>query len=283
MSSEGWFDGVSTVVAEPLKFKAKLAIGEDAYTSLRLKKTAYELWDAMGAATTVSAVAKSSAVASTFFAPTGLLSAIGIGTAATPIGWVIAAGVVSGGAWIGMSKYIKQSTRDRVIVIPEFINTPIDILGLSLFELTSPLLLQVAVSDGYLDNKERELIKDYFIHQWGYSDIFVEKGLSYIEQNRPEKAVYEFATALANYKKKNPDCNFHQMTAEIIEFVEEVVEIDGKVTNEERIAIEAMRRAFNEVGESLLQKTTKQGLSNLRKTKNKLLSFASKIGNNKLE
>ena len=87
-----WFGNIDTIVAEPLNFKAKLAIGEDAYTSLKVKNAAYQAWEVAGVATTAVVVAKSSVVASTFFAPTGFLAAIGIGTAVTPIGWVIAAG-----------------------------------------------------------------------------------------------------------------------------------------------------------------------------------------------
>jgi len=81
------FQGIDAIVAEPLKFKVKLAIGEDAYTSLRVKKAVVQVWDVAGVATTAAVVAKSSVVASTFFAPTGLLAAIGIGAAVTPIGW----------------------------------------------------------------------------------------------------------------------------------------------------------------------------------------------------
>ncbi len=90
-SQKDWFNNVESVVTEPLKFKAKLAIGEDAYTSLKLKNAALEAWDTIGVATTAATVAKSSVIASTFFAPSGFLAWLGIGTAVTPIGWVILA------------------------------------------------------------------------------------------------------------------------------------------------------------------------------------------------
>jgi len=93
-----WFHDIECVVAEPLKFKAKLGIGEDAYTSLRLKNAVFEMWDVAGVAYTAAGVAKSAAVASAFFAPSGFLAAIGFGaTAVTPVAWVVAAAVVSGG------------------------------------------------------------------------------------------------------------------------------------------------------------------------------------------
>ena len=105
-----WFQDIETVVSEPLIFKAKLGIGEDAYTSLRVKNTVFEAWDTLGAAGAAVSVAQSSVIASSFFAPTGWLAVIGIGTAATPIGWVVAAGVVTGGAWLGVSRYLKNNT-----------------------------------------------------------------------------------------------------------------------------------------------------------------------------
>ena len=83
------FQNVDNIIVEPLKFKLKLAIGEDAYTSLRVKNAVVQAWDVAGVAATAAVVAKSSVVASTFFAPTGWLAAIGIGTAVTPIGWVV--------------------------------------------------------------------------------------------------------------------------------------------------------------------------------------------------
>ena len=89
------FDDVDSVVAIPERFKAKLGIGEDAYASLRLRKnlgTVFKGTDAAGAAATGVGVASSSVVASTFFSAPGLLGALGIGAAVTPIGRVIAAG-----------------------------------------------------------------------------------------------------------------------------------------------------------------------------------------------
>ena len=72
-----WFQDVETIISEPLNFKAKLAIGEDAYTSLKVKNAAFQAWEVAGVATTAAVVAKSSLVASTFFAPSGFLAAIG--------------------------------------------------------------------------------------------------------------------------------------------------------------------------------------------------------------
>lgn len=93
----GRFDGVGRVVAEPLKFKAKLAIGEDAFASLQTARLVGDLWQVGTAATAGGLAASSSAVAGTFFGG-GWLAALGIGAAATPVGWVVGAAVASGAA-----------------------------------------------------------------------------------------------------------------------------------------------------------------------------------------
>ena len=153
------FQDIDRIVVEPLKFKVKLAIGEDAYTSLRVKNAVVQAWDVAGVATTAAVVAKSSVVASTFFAPTGWLAALGIGTAVTPIGWVVAAGVLTGGAWFGITRHLKKASASKVTVVPKFINTPLDVLALGLFDLMAPLALKVAAVDGCVDEPRRRQLR----------------------------------------------------------------------------------------------------------------------------
>lgn len=93
------FSEVTQVIAEQLRFKAKLAIGENAYTTLKLKNKLADFWEISGAVGTGAAVAQSTVIASTFFAPGGLVGLLGLGTAVTPIGWVIGAAVISGGRY----------------------------------------------------------------------------------------------------------------------------------------------------------------------------------------
>ena len=244
---ENWFEGVKEIVVDPLRFKAKLAIGEDAYASIRMKNAASEIWDAAGAAGTAVAVAKSATVASTFFAPTGILAIFGIGTAVTPIGWIIAAGVVAGGGWIGIMRYFKQSTNSRVTTIPDFINTPLDVLALGLFDLMAPLAMKVASIDGAIDDSEKEVISEYFVKQWGYDADFVCEGMSFIESRLSDFSVKELALSLAKFNKYNKDCNFKSMSRDILEFLREVIAADGRVDEREEMAIEKVQAVFDEV------------------------------------
>ena len=146
------FEGVTQVIADSLRFKRKLAIGEDAYTSIKLGRAITKIWDVGGVAAAGAGVATSATVAGTFFATKGLLASIGLGAAAvTPVGWVVAAAVVSGGAYYGVTHALGRYTGSRVEVIPRYINSPIDQLGAALLDMMGALSIKVALMDGKID------------------------------------------------------------------------------------------------------------------------------------
>lgn len=239
------FAGASAVVADPLRFKARLGIGEKAYGVLRLKNAVFEAWDAAGVAATGAAVAASPAVATTFFGASGFWAAIGLGGAAvTPVGWVILAGALSGGAWFGLSRALKGTARDRVTVIPHIINTPMDVLALGLFELVAPLALKVAGIDGAVAERERAAIRGYFADVWGYDPAFVAEALDWTEGNLDAHSIKDLAAALAAFKRGNPDCDARAMSAEILRFLTEVATVDGPLDEREEMAIERIGAAF---------------------------------------
>lgn len=277
MNSENfskWFDSVETVISEPLKFKAKLAIGENAYTSLRLKKAVSESWNTLGVATAAVTIAKSSVVASTFFAPTGFLAAIGLGTAAvTPIGWVVAAGVVTGGAWVGVTRYIKSNFGNRVTVIPDFINTPLDVLALGLFDLLAPLALKIAKVDGNIDELEKIFIRDYFVKEWGYELAFVNDGMALIESKLSEFSIREIALKLAEFKKGNPDCNYRVMSQEILFFLSGIMNSDGRLDEREEMAIDKVKNIFDEVNRINIWDSVDSGITKFSDSMGSIFSF----------
>lgn len=210
---------------------------------------------------TAAAIAKSSVVASTFFAPSGLLALVGFGTAITPIGWILAAAVASGGAWAGASKYVKTQSKNKVTVIPNFINTPMDVLALALFDLMAPLALKVACADGIVDDSEKAFISSYFVKEWGYSEQFITDAISLAENNLPQFKVEILALSLAEFQKENPDCNYKEMTYEVIAFLNGVMESDGKIAKKEELAIQKIESIFKETGTIRLLKPVKEKVS----------------------
>ena len=222
-----WHEGIERVIREPLLFKRKLGIGEDAYTSLSFAGSVREYWDLLGAAGTGTVIAKSTVIASTFFQPAGLMGFLGLATAATPVGWVIFAAIASAGAWYGIDSYYKKARDERVDVIPKFINTPIDVIGVGLFNLLLPLSLKVAMADGNVHESEKECIRSYFIDEWGYDERFYQAGYDLFIENIDKYQTSVLAGRLSEFQKSNPDCNQEFITGELFVFLEDVMNADG--------------------------------------------------------
>ncbi|MFT5115533.1 MAG: hypothetical protein ACI8P9_004884 [Parasphingorhabdus sp.] len=267
-----WFNDIETIVSEPLNFKAKLAIGEDAYAALKLKNAATKVWDVAGVATTAAVVAKSSVVATTFFAPTGFLALLGIGTAVTPVGWVIAASVITGGTWMGITRYLKKSSDSRVMVIPKFINTPLDVLALSLFDLLAPLALKVATTEGSINQAKQTVIHDYFVKAWGFDPDFVSEGMKYTESKLSEFSIDELAQALAEFANRNRDCNFKMMSQEILGFLRNIVNTEGQINNYEEIAVDKIEAVFKKANKTSLGKKVQSSWHAIKKVTGKVFS-----------
>ena len=270
-AQQNWFQDIDTIVSEPLNFKAKLAIGEAAYTSLKVKNAVVQAWDVAGVATTAAVVTKSSVVATTFFAPTGFLAALGIGTAVTPIGWVIAAGVVTGGAWMGVTRYLKKASASRVTVIPNFINTPLDVLALGLFDLLAPLALKVAEIEGRIPVPERKLINIYFVKEWGYDSEFVAEGFDYTESQLDEFSVEELAQTLVKFTRLNPDCNFEMMAQEILGFLKNIVEAGGTKGEREEMTVKNIESIFKSANKIPFKEKVRRGWDSIKQKTGKVL------------
>ena len=236
------FEGVERVIDHPKVFKSKLGIGADAFASLRKKKLVGEgvrILDTAGAFGVGAAVASSSAVAATFFTPTGLLAALGIGAAAaTPIGWVIAAGVASTAGYYGISRYLRSGREDRVEVVPKWINTPLDALAVVMFDFFALLGLKAAHADGLVTDSERQCIENYFVSEWGYSPEFVRKALPDAECNLESLRVVELVNNMIEYQIGNPDCNYDALSKELTGFLKEVTRADGELHDQEVIFIQ---------------------------------------------
>lgn len=252
---ESRFSGVTCVVADPLRFKLRLGIGEDAYTSLRVKKSLQEVWDVGGMAATGATVAASPMVAGTFFASKGLLAAIGLGAAAaTPVGWVAAAAIASGGAYYGVTRLFRSYSGSRVDVIPHFLNTPMDLLAASLFDLIGGLAARISAIDGQIDDVEKATIARHFIEDWGLDTGYVTHALEVIFQGVDAARVKDIAKAIASFQADNPDCNPQAMQAELMAFLREVAEADGKMDEREELALDAVARVLEEESAFSLQK-----------------------------
>lgn len=234
------FATIDRVVADPVRFKLRLGIGEEAYASLRLKNNVMKVWDIGSWGGTGAAVASSKVAASTFFAPTGFMALIGLGTAATPIGWVVAAAVTSAGAYYGVTRLFSRYAGSRVDTIPKFINTPIDVLGAALLDLMGGLAIRVAAIDGDIDDREIETIVDHFVADWGLDRDYVEQALSVFQANIAKPTIKELAGELARFQIANPDCNAAAMSTTLTAFLRDIAMADGHIDEREDLAIDAI-------------------------------------------
>jgi len=245
------------ILANEERFKSRLAIGSDAYKVLRVGKKFGKWWDVVGAAGTGGSLAASPVVAATFFAPQGILGLLGLGTAVTPVGWVVAAAVVAGGIWYGVQKKVSDSTGAFVDVIPKYLNTPLDVISLAMFDFLAALSLNIAEVDGNIHADEIACIRDHLVEDWGYDAGFVEAGLQHHTAIN-DTDITAVAQALAGYKKENPDCNYEVMHESLIKFLQDLIAADGVVRPEERAAIELVGSIFTEAGMSMLEKVAQQ-------------------------
>ena len=234
---QAMLDGIDEVVTDSLRFKAKLAIGENAFSSLRRINRGRELWDVLGAAGAGGAVAGSTTVATTFFAPSGLLGLLGIGAAATPIGWVAVAALASGGACYGMYRLLGNAKGSRVIEIPRFLNTPLDALGLGMFDLIAPLALRLAAVDGQVQPEERGFLTSHLVDEWGLNRSFVSCSIELIEPAVMQGSIETMARELADFLHANPDCNHATIADELSQTLRRMLEAGGPLTVEEEAAL----------------------------------------------
>ncbi|MDO6478450.1 TerB family tellurite resistance protein [Shimia thalassica] len=227
------------VIADPMRFKARLEIGEAAYQTLDLRNKALELWDVAGVAMTGASVAKSATVASAFFTTTtsSFFGLVGVTTAVTPIGWVIAASVATGGAYFGVMRLMKGLDEDRVEVVPKFINTPIDVLAVGLFDLVAPLALKIAAADGRVSDEERTVIGSYFIDEWGYDPAYVTPAMALFESRLEEFTLKRLTEGLRSFTRESSDFNHKKVRKKFIELLTEIAEADGHLHEMEELAI----------------------------------------------
>jgi hypothetical protein len=277
VSAAAALENAEQVVAEPLRFKAKLAIGDEAYTSLRVVNRLRELWDVLGAAGTGVAVAKSSLVASSFFAPSGLLGALGIGTAATPIGWVAFAALASGGACYGLYRFLGNSKGSRVVEIPKFLNTPLDALGLALFDLIAPLALRLAKIDGEIEVEERVFLARHLVDDWGLDGQFVLPALMVVEPGLHESSLEDMARELAGFLHTNPDCKHGVIAAELSSFLREMLEAAGPLTPEEEHALSRVSELLLTEPKGALAKAWESARSTIAPTGASIAESATKV------
>jgi len=235
---------IEILVDHPLKFKAALGIGQLAYQSLRLRENLTTILESVGAGVTGGSLAATSTFAGIFFPAKAsfLVSFFGMGAAAiTPLGWVIGIGLATGGAYYGCARYFEKGKDDKLVVIPKFINTPLDLMALSLIELMLPLAIKISNSDGEETEKEIKLIKNYFVDHWGFNKDFVNILYSEVSLNLDDVSYKKLSQSLGKFLSANKDCNRAIIAKEFIKFLTSVIESDGFIAESEEAELKILQ------------------------------------------
>lgn len=240
------FDGVAVVVRDQEKFIKMLGIGEEAYATLLIGRTIGTVVNVSTAAAAGAAAVSSGTVATTFFASTGWLAAIGLApVAVTPIGWVLGAAVLTGGAYYGAMRAFGAYRGELVDTVPVFINSPIDILGAALVDMLGAMALRVAAADGAICEAERAHVREYLVRQWGIDDAYATAALGVMEENineptlddQNEAKLDDQVATFARFVNGNPDCKLDVLEKRVRELLEGLVKADGKTAPKETAAI----------------------------------------------
>lgn len=274
------------LIQHPLLFKARLGIGEKAYSFLRYRENLTTFSEALGVGSAASAVASSGAVASTFFGGASssfvasALSTLGLGSfAVTPTGWVVAAGLIAGGAYVGVTRLFESPKKGGLVVVPKYINTPLEVLGAALLELTLPISLKIAAADGEISNKERLAIIAHYVDEWGFNQFVVERLFSQYEDELDQVSYSKLVSSLIMYTESSADCDRDAILHGVLQHLREVAEADGRLHEQELAALKY-------ISENLLGEAEKMGIGSnaLVSLKKSLdaLSIDAKAGADKL-
>ena len=215
------------IITNDLRFKLRLGIGEKEYN--HLKKNLADFIGTIGVGGSAAGAAAGSTVATTFFPASGFLATLGFGAAATtPIGWVIGAGVLAGGVYLGARKRLEAGRKgNEKDVIPKYINTPLDLIANELLGFMLPLSLRIAISDGRIIQSEIDAIVEHYAEDWGYSRAFVDRAIKETKSNIGSMSYESLSESLSEYCDKNQDCNQKAIVAFLLEHLEEVTDAGG--------------------------------------------------------
>ena len=234
---------IEAILKDDWKFKEKLGLGEETYETLKAANIVERTVGVAGAVSGGVLIASSPLVAEMLFpstASTGLLAWPGFGAAAaTPIGWVLVAGALTGGTYYGGRRVIDAMRRKRTYKIPRYINTALDLLANQLLGLMLPLSTWIAKSDDkQISGEERESISSYYAEEWGYEATFVDRA---IEQSAVKfgtgastKTAKDLAESLSEYCAANRDCNKEAIIETLIGHLNDLVDTEGNHEYRER-------------------------------------------------
>ena len=247
---EFFSNDIPAVVADPEKFRRKLGIGADAFKYL---KNAENLGSVI--TTLAGGTAAAGAVFGGWFLSLGTLGSLGlaVGLVSSPVGWVAAAGTGGAGAFFLIKRLFKGARNEAITEVPNFINSPLDILATSICEIINPILLKIAYADSNFCESEREKIRSYFINEWGINEAFVDGLLNYDESNL-DSFDWDVLERTLDEIGSSGDIKVPTMANEMVRVAEEVMAADGHILPKEQLELDNLKSALGLVPEPSSEK-----------------------------
>jgi uncharacterized tellurite resistance protein B-like protein len=230
-----FFTDVQSVIDDDFRFKKKLAIGDDHFSYLRNAKNLSDVAESL-----LGGVGAGGIAATAYYTTLGLggkiLFAVGLGS--NPVGWVAAGAAALGASgFYGYKKvkgtFFKKAEDELVTKVPKYLNTPIDLLGLSVATLVLPVSIKMAQADGNFCHMERSQILKYFIDEWGYNSEFIEALMQAQESQMSDFSYKSYAETLKLVCNKTSEFKLCQVSDEILNFQREIILMDGEIHPDE--------------------------------------------------
>ena len=236
--------GDARVVADDLRFRRKLAIGADSFTSVKVLKLASLLGKMAVAAALGAFVSRLDFIAVLFDSCDSIFCNPFGSKSETPLYGVIGFAVLFALLYLILSVLHRRFIRSRAYVIPKFVNANINSLGGSLMDRLGSLALYVAISDGRLDPRESACIREYFIEEWGFDAHYTDEALDRLLKKAKWMTLDQIVTDLTTFARRHPDCNFTVICEDFFRFLSEIGAADKEIHEREEQAFKAIEKAL---------------------------------------
>ena len=240
------FEDVQTVIDNDFQFKRKLDIGDDHFTYLNNAKN---LADFGGSVLGGIGIGGSTAVVWYTSLGVGSKLLLGIGLASMPVGWFIGAATLGTAGFFGLKKatdsFFKGAEDELVTKVPKYLNTPLDLIGLSIATLMMPVSIKMGQADGNFCAVEREQVLKYFTDSWGYNSKFISVLMQAQESKMDDFSYKAYAKTLKSVCKQTPELKLDQLSEEILNFQREIILMDGKIHPGEEKELATLRLYLN--------------------------------------
>lgn len=236
-----FFSGdVDSVVEDSEKFRRKLNIGADAFKYLKKAENLGSFVQILSAGGLAALGANTAWLSSL-----GVLGTIGlkISLVSTPIGWVALAGLAGSALVYGAKKTYGTVRNESITEVPKFINSPIDVLAVSITGLIIPILLKISHADKDYSQDERTAIINYFVAEWGLNHRYVEDILKSHEEELADFNYSEIESKI-DLIVKTGDMKREVLLAELLKVCDDVMASDGVICEHEKSELDKLRNSI---------------------------------------